>query len=228
MKRTALAISGLVLAFHPAFGGHKLNTHKWATCFPWSTTNGCTQVLAIDWYLPSAVKVSDGVLHLTATKKPAYGDPYTSGMVTTYKSFTFKYGYISIKAKLPGGQGTWPALWLLPANQAWPPEIDIMENHGEPHQISTTVHWATPLGDRAAAKNVNTAVNLTTSYNTYALKWTPTAITWYLDGKIVDSYTGPNVPQVPMYFLADLAIDGPAPSTSTFAIKSMRIYTNKR
>jgi beta-glucanase (GH16 family) len=228
MKRTALAISGLVLAFHPAFGGHKLNTHKWATCFPWSTTKGCTQGAAIDWYLPSAVKVSDGVLNLTATKKPAHDCPYTSGMVTTYKSFTFKYGYISINAKLPGGQGTWPALWLLPTSQVWPPEIDIMENHGAPHQISTTLHWATPLGDGAAAKNDNTVVNLTTSYNTYALKWTSTTITWYLDGKVIDSYTGPNVPKVPMYFLANLAIDGPAPSTSTFAIKSVRIYTNKR
>jgi beta-glucanase (GH16 family) len=103
-----------------------------------------------------------------------------------------------------------------------------MENYGQAHQIMTTVHWPTPLGDGAAAKNVNTVVNLTTSYNTYALKWTPTAITWYLDGKVIDSYTGPNVPNVPMYFLADLAIDGPAPSTSTFAIKLIRIYTKKR
>jgi beta-glucanase (GH16 family) len=227
MIRTALAISGLVLAFHPAFGGHKLDTDKWATCFPWGT-RGCSQELAINWYLPSAVKVSDGVLHLTATKQPAHGYPYTSGMVTTYKSFTFKYGYISVNAKLPGGQGTWPALWLLPTSQGWPPEVDIMENHGDPHQISTTLHWATHLGPAQAQKTETVAPNLTTSYNTYALKWTSSSMTWYLNGKAIDSYTGPNVPHVPMYFLADLAIDGPTRSTSTLAIKSVRIYTDKR
>ena len=227
MSQVLGALAVLLVAFNPAFGGHKLNQRTWSTCFAWTNLKkGCTQGLAVDWYLPKADKVSHGVLKLTATKTSSNGYPYTSGMVTTYKSFHFKYGYVSIVAKLPGGNGTWPALWLLPENQTWPPEIDIMENHGSPHQINTTLHWPTPLGDRAAATSVTTRANLVTGYHTYGLRWTADAVTWYLDGKVVDYYSGPNVPHTPMYLLISMAIDGPAKSGSTFDIKSVRIDKN--
>lgn len=220
---TALLVA---LAFNPTFTGRHLDAHKWATCYPWiaNPEKGCTGSVEKDWYLPSGVKVSHGDLNLVATKKASHGYPYTSGMVSTYKSFTFTYGYVQIEAKLPGGAGTWPALWLLPTTENWPPEIDIMENHGEAHQISTTVHWATPLGPRQDAKDTNTVSNLTTGYHTYALRWTKSTLTWYLDGKVIHTYTGPNVPAVPMYLLANMAIDGPAKSGSTLSIKSVKIY----
>ena len=232
MKRTALAISGLVLAFHPAFSGTKLNTHKWATCYPWFSQpkNGCTNAedLETDWYLPSGVTVSHDTLHLTASKETTHGQPYRSGMVTTFKSFTFTYGYVSVVAKLPGGTGTWPALWLLPKSEGWPPEIDIMENHGQPHTIQTTYHY-TVLGSlQMATKFPTTRANLVTHYNTYGLSWEAHSITWYLNGKVIDRYTGPNISNQPMYLVANLAIDGPAKSGATFSIKSVRIYTNKR
>lgn len=224
---TALLVA---LAFNPTFAGKHLNTHKWATCYPWiaNPQTGCTNAREQDWYLPSGVKVSHGVLDLVATKKASHGYPYTSGMVSSYKSFTFTYGYVKIEAKLPGGTGTWPALWLLPTSKNWPPEIDIMENHGEAHQISTTLHWATPIGPRQDAEDTSTVSNLTTGYHTYALRWTKSTLTWYLDGKVIHTYTGPNVPDEPMYFLANMAIDGPAKSGSTFSIKSVKIYRTVR
>jgi beta-glucanase (GH16 family) len=54
--------------------------------------------------------------------------------------------------------------------------------------------------------------------------WKPNSLTWYLDGKVIDRYTGNHVPDQPMYLLANLAIDGKAPPKSTFSISSVEIY----
>jgi beta-glucanase (GH16 family) len=229
--------AGLSLAFNAKFSGNRLDTASWDTCYPWfKQTKGCTNfgnAIHDAWYLPSGVRVSGGALHLVATKKATHGltasgapqtYPYTSGMVTTKKSFDFTYGYVQIQAKTPGGDGTWPALWLLPKSEGWPPEIDIMENWGSTRTIKTTVFWSASGRDGSAYKSPQASSDLTASYHTYGLLWRPHSLTWYLDGKVVDRYTGPNVPHQPMYLLANLAIDGRAASGSTFSIRSVEIY----
>jgi beta-glucanase (GH16 family) len=224
-------------AFDATFAGTSLDTSQWQTCYPWSDTgSGCTNFgnsQEEEWYLPSQDEVSGGALHLVATALPTPGKaktgspktyPYRSGMVTTYSSFDFTYGYVQVVARLPGGTGTWPALWLLPQSQAWPPEIDMMENWGTSSTIRTTLHWSTPSGPQQAGEQVTSPTSLTTGWHTYGLLWEPGSITWYLDGEPVDSYTGSAVPSQPMYFLANLAIDGPAASSSSFDIQSVQIY----
>jgi beta-glucanase (GH16 family) len=228
--------AGLTLAFHQTFSGTRLDTAAWSTCYPWfRAKSGCTNYgnPPDTWYLPSADKVSGGALHLVATETPTRGFtksgshktfPYASGMVTTKKSFDFTYGYVRIAAKVPGGTGTWPALWLLPKSEGWPPEIDIMENWGSVHTIQTTVIWSASGAVADAYKSPVSPSSLTTEYHTYGLLWEPGSLTWYLDGKVVDTYTGAYVPHQPMYFLADLAIDGRAASGSSFSIRSVKIY----
>ena len=56
------------------------------------------------------------------------------------------------------------------------------------------------------------STNLAVGYHTYGLLWEHGSLTWYFDGKVVDTYTGKAVPTQSMYFLANLAIDGPASS----------------
>jgi beta-glucanase (GH16 family) len=119
-------------------------------------------------------------------------------MVTTRKSFDFTYGYVQIEAKTPGGAGTWPALWLLPKSEGWPPEIDIMENWGSTRTIQTTVFWSASGAVKYAHKTARSSSDLTDSYHTYGLLWRPHSLTWYLDGKVVDKYTGSHVPHQPM------------------------------
>jgi beta-glucanase (GH16 family) len=229
--------TGLSLAFDPTFSGTTLDTASWDTCYAgFVAAKGCTNFgnpIRDAWYLPSADQVSGGALHLVATKKTTHGStksgapevyPYTSGIVTTRNSFNFTYGYVQVEAKTPGGTGTWPALWLLPKSQGWPPEIDIMENWGSARTIKTTVFWSASGHVRSAYKNPRATSDLTTSYHTYGLLWRPHSLTWYLDGKVVDRYTGPNIPHQAMYFLANLAIDGRAASPSTFSIRSVQIY----
>jgi hypothetical protein len=227
--------AGELPAFSATFGGTSLNANVWTTCYWFGCTNfGNPQ--EVEWYKASQDEVSGGVLHEVALEQPTPGTmstgapktyPYRSGMVTTYNSFSFLYGYVQVVAKLPGGTGTWPALWLLPQSKAWPPEIDIMENWGTPHTISSTLHWVTSTGTREQTyKYVTVPENLTTTYNTYGVLWQPGSITWYLDGEVIHTFTGTEVPSVPMYFLANLAIDGSVSSSSSFDVQSVQIYTN--
>jgi beta-glucanase (GH16 family) len=229
--------SGMSLAFSPTFRGTGLDTVQWATCYSWADPQeGCTNygnAVRDAWYLPSGDVVADGTLHLVATRTPTPGAtqkgapesyPYTSGMVTTKNSFDFTYGYVQVVARIPGGTGTWPALWLLPQSGVWPPEIDIMENWGSPTGIQTTYIWSASGSVQQAHVTSTSPTNLTSGYHTYGLLWQPGSLTWYLDGRMVDTYKGANVPSQPMYFLANLAIDGRATSGSSFDIKSVKIY----
>jgi beta-glucanase (GH16 family) len=231
--------AGKTLAFASTFGGGALDTGRWAPCYPWFKTllAGCTNFgnsQEEEWYLPSQDQVSGGALHMVAEASPTQGwtrtggsktYAYRSGMVTTFSSFQFTYGYVQVVAKLPGGAGTWPALWLLPETEAWPPEIDIMENWGTAASFRATLHWATGSSDKQLGQTIATPANLSTTYHTYGLLWQPGSLTWYFDGTAVFSITGGNVPSQPMYFLADLAVDGPAASGSSFDIQSVKIYT---
>ncbi len=228
--------SGMHLVFNANFNGSTLNTTVWGTCYPWASPDGCTNFgnsQEEEWYLPSQDQVYDGVLHLVAEEHATEGTTksgspkayaYRSGMVTTYPSFSFTYGYVQVVAKLPGGNGTWPALWLLPTNESWPPEIDIMENWGNPYNMYSTYHWLSASGPQQSMTKVNSSTNLTQTWNTYAVDWEPSSITWYLNGKVVASYTGSQISSQPMYLLANLAIYGSAPSISSFDIKSVSIY----
>jgi len=229
--------AGQAPAFDGTFSGTSLDTSQWQTCYPWEDlATGCTNFgnsQEQEWYLPSQDQVSGGVLHLVADATATPGStrtgapktyPYRSGMVTTYSSFDFTYGYVQVTARIPGGTGTWPALWLLPQSEAWPPEIDIMENWGTPSTIRTTLHWGSSSDPEQAGQQVTSSSNLTAGWNTYGLLWQPGSITWYLDGNPVYSYTGSAVPSQPMYFLANLAIDGTASPVSSFDIQSVKIY----
>ena len=101
---------------------------------------------------PENVFVKDGHLHLRAVKESYMGCGYTSAKVKTRKRdgtplFSQKYGRFELRAKLPTGQGVWPALWMLPQDEkygGWPcsGEIDVMEARGqEPTKVLGTLHF---------------------------------------------------------------------------------------
>ena len=226
--------AGMSLAFTAGFTGSSLDASVWDTCYEWYVAaSGCTSYDTgeTEWYLPAQDQVSGGALHLVATETPTQGTdangapktyPYTSGMVTTFSSFNFTYGYVQVVARIPGGTGTWPALWLLPQNGSWPPEIDIMENYGTPNLMEATLHWGAT--DQVAYRDVTSPSNLSSGWHTYGLLWQPGSLTWYLDGQVVYTFMGSEVPSQPMYFLANLAINGPAAPSSSFDIQSVQIY----
>lgn len=218
--------TGLRLVFSDEFSGPALDRGKWGTCYWWATSSGCTNSGndELQWYVPGNVSLAGGALRLTAKQEAATGQgeggrpqtfAYTSGMVSTADRFSFTYGYVEFRARIPRGRGLWPALWLLPADRSWPPEIDVFEAVGQnPTEAVLTYHRG--RGDNS--KRRLATPDLAAGWHTFAVDWRPGSITWIVDGEPAHSVTR-GVADEPMYLLADLAVGGtmPGPPDATTA-----------
>ena len=102
-----------------------------------------------------------------------------------------KYGKFEFRAKLPTGQGIWPALWMLPQAEtygAWASsgEIDVLEARGqEPTKVLGTIHYGSrwPLNTHASTDYILPGRSTIAGFHVYALEWEPGAIRWYVDGR---------------------------------------------
>ena len=126
-----------------------------------------------------------------------YINPVTSARIRTAESFSFTYGKVEVRAKLPRGDWLWPAIWLLPTDNQygnWPAsgEIDIMESRGNPpsyaaggyDSFGSTLHFgpvATENGFENAHAVMHTGEDLTSDFHVYGLLWNESYIGTYLD-----------------------------------------------
>jgi beta-glucanase (GH16 family) len=165
------------------------------------------------------VRVEGGNLVIEGRKEPYQGYGYTSARVNTKMRFEFLYGKVEVRAKLPTGNGTWPAIWMLGANidqVGWPScgEIDIMENVGfDPLKIYGTIH--TDAGSGANAKGANvTIANPWDDFHVYAMEWYADRIDVFVDGQKYFSYPNDGTGSrawpfdKPQYLLINLALGG--------------------
>ena len=134
-------------------------------------------------------RVVDGMLLLVASKDRAGKAGFTSARLVTKDKGDFRYGRFEIRAKLPGGRGTWPAIWMLPTDQAyggWPDsgEIDIMEHVGfDPGKVHVTVHTGAYNHKRGTHRSGTRVVDTaTTAFHLYRVDWTPEEIRGFIDG----------------------------------------------
>lgn len=161
------------------------------------------QAVALDPF-----SVSDGVLEITANRlapdKSALmgGYGFSSGLITSQPSFSQRYGYFEMRAALPAGKGLWPAFWMLAADHSWPPEIDVMENIGDPRRAYVTAHSST-----RKAEGIEVALSDQT-FHTFAVAWDPQTLVWFVDGAEVGRQPTPSDMHKPMYLVANLAIGG--------------------
>lgn len=141
-------------------------------------------------------RIQDTVLVIEARKESFKGADYTSASVISKMKGDWQYGKFEISAKVPGGLGTWPAIWMLPTNDeygGWPKsgEIDIMEYVGmDPDNLYYTVHFQGDTGKGHESSGIKT--NYTRPYDKfvkYTLVWTPTKLEWLEDDKLVHTYT---------------------------------------
>ena len=139
------------------------------------------------------VIVEDGFLKITAKKEDYMDADYTSARLKTYGKFDFTYGKVEVRAKLPQGGGTWPAIWMLGSNfqtQTWPAcgEIDIMEHIGnELGKVHATLH--TPSSFGASVNSGTTQVsNVATEFHVYSAEWTAQKIDFAVDGTVFYTY----------------------------------------
>jgi beta-glucanase (GH16 family) len=223
---------GYRLTFDDEFNGTSLDTAKWNTCYPYysPTYNGCAHANnELEWYTPSQVSVANGSGRLTADKRTVQGIDfnglpatftYVSGMITTARytkttptntPLSQSYGYFEARLKIPSGKGLWPAFWLLPADNSWPPELDIMETVGTETTTNTmSYHWLDAGVVRTSASTF-VGPDFSQGWHTFAADWEPGQIDWYVDGVLRKTYTNASVTNTPMYVLINLAVGGDWP-----------------
>jgi beta-glucanase (GH16 family) len=207
---TPATYAGTKPSFQEEFNGTKMDKTKWNTTTYWGGRNN-PGTGEVQYYVDDAFTFANGAIKIKADNKPTQGYPYTSGLLTTYGKFTQQYGYFEMRAKVPKGKGLWPAFWLLPQNQAWPPEIDAMETLGnQPNTVFLTQHFVGKSGQPDSSGDFYTGPDYTLSYHTFGVDWRPTSITWYVDG-IKRHEVKTNIPKEKMYIIANLAVGGDWP-----------------
>ena len=145
------------------FQGQALDASIWnmVTSGPGNHPFGDPTVEA-ETYLPAQVSTINqrGLRFTITTGSPETGHPYKSGAVSTLGKWSQLYGHFEASMRLPETNGLWPAWWLLPADNTWPPELDILEdiyavngvvppatasspNPWQGSDLATTTHWTT-------------------------------------------------------------------------------------
>ena len=188
----------------------------------------------------------------TGTSDPGYRPSdvdYLSGIITSYDSFKITHGYVEARAKLPRGQGLWPAFWMLPMHYVENvPEIDIMEFLGhQPDRLYNTYHFFDiPAGWKLVSSPSFPvyAADWTVGFHTFGMAWSPRKITWYVNGVETHSITDQSVhssgrkytiPTQAMYLIANLAVGGnwpgdadeTTPFPATYELDYIRAYKKR-
>jgi beta-glucanase (GH16 family) len=144
--------------------------------------------------------IKDGVLNIVALPAEEGAEkPYTSARLNTRYNADFTYGRFEMRAKLPSGQGSWPAFWMMPTDEeygTWPRsgEIDILEavnlktvaeDGTVEANIHGTLHYGREWPNNSSSGKAYTfpeGMNPADDFHTYAIEWQEGEIRWYVDG----------------------------------------------
>lgn len=213
------------LVFYDEFNDDTLNKDYWVTCYWWDN-DGCSNEgnNELQWYQPDNVILEDGILTLQAISDSIKTDSndvyeYSSGMITTGRriddfsidpGFIFQYGYVEVRARIPDGQGVWPAIWLLPDDHTSKPEIDILEILGhEPDSLYMSIHYLDEEGERQREQFDWVGTDFSDDWHTFAIEWQEDYLIWYIDGieraRLDDTA---DILTKDMYLIINLAIGG--------------------
>jgi len=189
----------------------------------------------------------NGNLVIKAIKEKKDNFKYTSARVKTQGIYEFTYGKVEIRAKLPQGDGIWPAFWMLGTNittTGWPNcgEIDVMEHIGKtPDNIYGTLHGPGYSGSSGLGSATISKTSLYNDFHTYTVEWNQEGIKWFFDGteyhKVIKKYIDDEKwPFDDKFFiLINLAVGGywpgyPSETTQfpqSYTIDYVRVYQSK-
>jgi beta-glucanase (GH16 family) len=139
-------------------------------------------------------QIENGILYIKAQKENFKTWKYTSARLVTRGQYDWEYGYFEIRAALPYGRGSWPAIWMLPTDSpygAWPSggELDIMEHVGfDPGVIVGSAHTEAYNFKIGTQKNDKIRIDTPYDFHVYGIKWDKEEIHWYVDGKEYHSF----------------------------------------
>ncbi|GAA4811162.1 glycoside hydrolase family 16 protein [Litoribaculum gwangyangense] len=197
--------------------------------------------------------VKDGFLHIVA-RKEIFNDQgelkeYTSARLNS--KFAFTYGRVEVKAKLPTGIGTWPAIWMLNKNinepgaywqkqgfgtTFWPVcgEVDILEHWGKnQNYVQSAVHTESSAGDDVINLGGKLLENVSNEFHTYALDWYEDKMVFSIDGSVHYTYEPPLKDSstwpftTDQYLLLNIAIESdiePSFQKSAMVVDYVRVY----
>ena len=257
----------LTLVWSDEFNGTKLDPNVWF----FETGDGSQYDIPgwgnneLQYYLPDNARLEGGKLIIDAKLEtvtlPDDRFGYTSARINTRDRFAFKYGRIEASIKMPAGQGLWPAFWMLsqdsdylcdgePCVWAAIGEIDIVEavNLGGTggNEIFGTIHYGGEFPNNQSTETRYTpSVNITESFNTYAVEWDEFEIRWYFNGLLyamqnswdsdADGKDFPAPFDQDFYVLFNLAVggnfpgspNGTTPFPSTMEVDWVRVYSGE-
>lgn len=154
--------------------------------------------------------------------------PYSSARIRTRKRGDWTYGRFEVRAKMPKGQGIWPAVWMLPTESTyggWAAcgEVDIIESRGSAvHETTGALHFgdAWPDNTHVAHSYPFPKQDAAEAFHVYALEWSAEEIKWYVDGDLCKTRTkdewfseaakeNPLAPfDQPFHLIVNVAVDG--------------------
>lgn len=210
VRRQAPRSDAWKLVWKDEFEGATLDRDKWAIDeWPAKKVNDEDQTYTAR---PENLRIEDGHLVIEARREDHAGAAYTSARIHTYGEGSFLYGRFEIRAKLPRGKGTWPAIWMLPADpfayatkckegddwqgsercDAWPNsgEIDIMEHVGyQMGHVHGTVHNEAYYWVKWEQRKGRILVDdVAEAFHVYGLEWTPGRIDVFVDDTLYFTY----------------------------------------
>jgi beta-glucanase (GH16 family) len=167
-------------------------------------------------------RVQDGRMTIQARREtlrtaPDWGgQAYTSARLITRGKAEWTYGFFEVRARMPCGKGSWPAIWLLGSGGRWPDdgELDIMEHVGsQPQRVTSAVHVAAGHAGQATsgAARLPTACS---AFHNYQMHWTADGVTFGVDGHSHLRYQKMDLGKrawpfdAPMFLILNVAIGG--------------------
>ncbi|NBB76533.1 MAG: family 16 glycosylhydrolase [Bacteroidetes bacterium] len=206
------------LVWADEFNGDQLNEDDWT----YEIGDGCPDLCGwgneeLQDYTEEEenVRLEDGKLLITAKETES---SYTSARIITQDKVELQFGRIDIRAKLPQGQGIWPALWMLGANiddVSWPAtgEIDIMELVGhEPGIVHGTVHFENNGYQTSSEHYMLEDGIFADQYHVFTIVWERNRIRWYVNNQLYKTFKRQNIGNYPFnspfFFIINVAVGG--------------------
>lgn len=216
--------AGMTLVWQDEFNGSQIDPDSWTH----ELGNSGWGNNELQNYTASSANsyLSDGKLIIEAREENSGGSQYSSARIITAGKREFAFGRIDIRAKLPEGQGIWPAIWMLGANfftNGWPScgEVDIMELVGhEPGIVHGTAHWG-PQGSPSI--NNGNAYSLggpkfSEAFHVFTIIWESNRLRWYVDDNLFFTLTQSEVGSPypfndAFFFILNIAVGGNWPGS---------------
>lgn len=216
---------GMTLVWQDEFDGEALDENDWN----YEIGNGASGWgnNELEYYTdsPKNVFLSNGNLIIEAREESAGGFDYTSARITTQGKQEFQYGRVDIRAKLPKGQGIWPALWMLGSNIStigWPAcgEIDIMELLGhEPYKVHAALHYGTSgHGSKTNSLSLSGGRTFGDGFHVFSMIWKEDSLQILVDDQpeleVNKAGIGEEYPfNAPFFFIMNVAVGGNWPGS---------------